>query len=70
MRNREGSRGLTTVLDSDGKHWQNFTTPMSDFSETRTSSVLDPERNERGEEGGLREVLMAINCEGFNGIGD
>jgi hypothetical protein len=33
---------------------------MSNFSETRTSPVPDPKRNERGEEGGLRAVLMAI----------
>jgi hypothetical protein len=53
MRNREGSQGLTTVLDSDKKQWQNFATPTSDFSEMRTSPVLGPERNERGEEGGV-----------------
>jgi hypothetical protein len=48
-----------------GKQRRGLRTPASNFFETRTSSVLDPERNERGEEGGLRAVLMAINCEGL-----
>jgi hypothetical protein len=51
MRDRGGVRGLTTVRVPDGNQWQNSVAPASDFSETKASPVLDPERNERGEEG-------------------
>jgi hypothetical protein len=42
---------------------------VSDFARTVASLVLDPERNERGEEGGFKSGLDGHQLRGINRIG-
>jgi hypothetical protein len=68
-RNREGSQGLTTVLDFDEKQWQKFATPTSDFSKSRASPVLDPEISGRGKDGVLKAEFDGYLVRGVSGEG-